>query len=102
MSRYTLHHPDPQHALICGWDGPLDTYFAQVFDHTLPEDAETICICWVGDTVGAIPTVSDLARAIRAYDARLTIPEPIREQLREDHRTSPVPTPLQRLLRSLT
>jgi hypothetical protein len=49
MSRYEFrpsHWPDHT-SLTVGWDRPLDTFFAQVMDSSIPEDDDRV-IVWLG------------------------------------------------------
>ena len=93
MSRYILPTEHTTLEVVLGWDPGLDTYFSQVFDLTAPDDADN-CLWWVGTTPHAICTVHDLQERLSTY-VGVTIPEALRTQLREDHRTSPLLTPLQ-------
>lgn len=62
MSRYEIPARNPNRICVLGWDPPLATYFAQIFDTTptlgpLPDDGPDH---WIGATEGEIPTVADL------------------------------------------
>ena len=59
MSRYSLPAQQPGLTVIVGWDNPLQTLFAQVFDPSI-EDDEAACLLWIGTAPEAIPTVAAL------------------------------------------
>ena len=62
MSRYRIPADDPpddpRSDVMVGWDDPLETYFATVFDTTTDEDAA--CVLWEGAARRALPTVAAL------------------------------------------
>jgi hypothetical protein len=99
MSRYPIDSHDPRYQVIVGWDDPMETYFAQVFD-TTQDDDDTACILWEGHALRAITTVEALYACLRPF---ATIPPAIIAQLRHD-RTHTVPrSPLQeRMLQLFT
>jgi hypothetical protein len=69
MSRYSIPAQQPGLTVIVGWDNPLTTFFAQVFDPSIEEDAAA-CLLWIGTTPEAIPTVVGHCRyatAIRGH-----------------------------------
>jgi hypothetical protein len=47
MSRYSIPAQDPRLQVVVGWDNPLVTLFAQVFDPSIAEDEEA-CLLWIG------------------------------------------------------
>src|SRR5262249_19256535 len=53
MSRYSVPAQDPDRTVIVGWDNPLMTFFAQVFDPSI-EDDEEACLLWIGTAPEAI------------------------------------------------
>jgi len=59
MSRYSLPAQQPGLTVIVGWDNPLTTFFAQVFDPSIEEDVDA-CLLWIGTAPEAIPTVAVL------------------------------------------
>ena len=96
MSRYEVEALNAeQYAVIVGWDNPLQTYFAQVWDLNLLDEVEDdeSCVAWVGAEVRSVPTVAALAQAIAAY---AELPADIAAQLGRDREASEPPTPLQR------
>jgi hypothetical protein len=76
----TVH---PQHTCVVGYDPPLGTFFAQVWDQTLPV-AEDQLIFWVGTAVEEIPTVQTLAIALSAY---AVIPPAVWQRLESEQRS---------------
>ena len=87
MSRYAIPLDDRRFEVIVGWDPPLDTFFAQVFDTTVAaEEDDAACELWIGDDLQAITTVAALQDAIQAY---ATLPPDIVVRLRHDQATTP-------------
>jgi hypothetical protein len=99
MSRYRIPPDDPRYEVIIGWDDPLETYFATVFDTTVDED-DAACVLWVGGALRALPTVAALQDCLQAY---ATIPPEVVAQLRKDHaNTRPRSALQERMLQMLT
>ena len=92
MSRYRIPAQDPGLTASVGWDNPLTTFFAQVFDPSIEEDAEA-CLLWIGTAPEAIPTVAALQAQLVGW---ATIPDDIVARLRRDQHAATPPTPLQR------
>ena len=91
MSRYSVPAQQPGLTVIVGWDNPLCTLFAQVFDPSV-EDDEAACLLWIGTAPGAIPTVAALQAQLAGWAA---IPHAILDYLiRDQHAATPL-TPLQ-------
>jgi hypothetical protein len=55
MSRYSIPAQQPGLTVIVGWDNPLQTLFAQVFDPS-SEDEEDAYLLWIGTTLQEITT----------------------------------------------
>src|SRR5215475_15361507 len=91
MSRYSLPAQQPGLTVIVGWDNPLMTFFAQVFDPSIEEDAEA-CLLWIGTAPEAIPTVAALQAQLVGW---ATIPPAILDRLLRDQQTATPPTSLQ-------
>jgi hypothetical protein len=86
--------------VIIGWDDPLETYFATVFDTTVDEDNDAACVLWEGAALRALSTVDALQASLRAY---ATIPPPVRAQLHQDRANTSLRSSLQeRMLQMLT
>jgi len=83
MSRHTLAALHPQHTCVVGYDPPLGTFFAQLWDQTLPA-AEEQLVLWVGTTLEEIPTVQALASALHEY---AVIPADVWQGLENEQRT---------------
>ena len=92
MSRYRIPAQDPGLTVIVGWDHPLVTFFAQVFDPSIEEDAEA-CLLWIGTAPEAIPTVAALQAQLVGW---ATIQADIVDRLLRDQHAATPPTPLQR------
>lgn len=96
MSRYELRGHEPHIRVVIGWDRPLETYFAQVWDER-PDaddgegegsDFEEEPLLWLGCWSGEVRTVEELARHIEPY---AKIPPEVRAALCRDVTTgSPV------------
>jgi len=91
MSRYRIPAQDPGLTVIVGWDNPLTTFFAQVFDPSIEEDADA-CLLWIGTAPEAIPTVATLQAQLVGW---ATIPPDIVDRLVRDQQAATPPTPLQ-------
>ena len=91
MSRYSVPAQDPDRTVIVGWDNPLMTFFAQVFDPSI-EDDEEACLLWIGTAPEAIPTVAALQAQLADWAA---IPPDIVDRLTRDQQTATPPTSLQ-------
>ena len=92
MSRSSIPAQQPGLTVIVGWDHPLMTFFAQVFDPSIKDDEEA-CLLWIGTTPEAIPTVAALQAQLTGW---ATIPVDIVERLTRDRHAATPPTPLQR------
>ena len=91
MSRYRIPAQDPGLTAIVGWDNPLMTFFAQVFDPSIEEDADA-CLLWIGTAPEAISTVAALQAQLTGW---ATIPPDIVDRLVRDQQAATPPTPLQ-------
>ena len=91
MSRYRIPPQRPGLTVIVGWDNPLCTLFAQVFDPSIEEDVDA-CLLWIGTAPGAIPTVAALQAQLTGW---ATIPPEIVDRLVCEQQAATPPTPLQ-------
>jgi len=96
MSRYTLVGKKLHHTIILGWDNPLETYFAQVWDERSADDDPEV---WAGTDVGEVETVESLTHILAPY---AEIPEEIVLKLEKDRGERTPPTAWQRRMRELT
>jgi hypothetical protein len=92
MSRSRIPAQDPALTVTVGWDNPLGTLFAQVFDPAIEDDDEA-CVLWIGTTPQAISTVAALQAQLTGWAA---IPPDIVNRLVRDQHAATPPTPLQR------
>ena len=92
MSRYRIPAQNPALTVIVGWDNPLVTFFAQVFDPSIEEDAEADLL-WIGTALQELPTVAALQAQLTGW---ATIPPEIVHRLTQDQHAATPPTPLQR------
>jgi hypothetical protein len=93
MSRYTFEGSRPELSIVVGWDNPLKTYFAQVWDGGGPGQGELRL--WVGAGRDKVPTAEMLAELVAPYGE---VPTDVLAQLDEDHELRTGPTTLQRPL----
>src|SRR5262249_7200752 len=66
MSRYPIPGRDPRLTVVIGWDNPLATLFAQVFDPAL-EDDEEADLLWIGTRPQEIPTIEALQAQLAGW-----------------------------------
>ncbi len=92
MSRSRIPAQDPRLTVIVGWDNPLVTFFAQVFNPSIEDDAEADLL-WIGTALWEIPTVAALQAQLADW---ATIPPAIVDRLTHDQQAATLPTPLQR------
>ena len=92
MSRSSIPAQDARFTVVVGWDNPLTTFFAQVFDPSIDDEVEAD-ILWLGTTPEAIPTVAALQAQLAGW---ATIPVDIMDRLTRDQQAATPPTPLQR------
>jgi hypothetical protein len=92
MSRYSLAAQDPRFTAVVGWDNPLATFFAQIFDPSIEDDDEAY-VLWIGTAPHAISTVAALQAQLAGW---ATIPADIVDRLTRDQQVATPPTPLQR------
>ena len=83
MSRHTIAALHPQHTCVVGYDPPLGTFFAQLWNQTLPAAEEQV-VLWVGTALEEIPTVQALATTL---DAHAVIPPDVWQRLESERRT---------------
>jgi hypothetical protein len=69
MSRYEYHPPNwpDNHSFAVGWDPALETFFAQVMDHSISRNDDCV-ILWVG---GPPPHYSDVDEMMGAVNSRI-------------------------------
>jgi hypothetical protein len=79
MSRYTIGGNTPELSIVLGWDNPLRSYFAQVWDGGSPGSGELKL--WAGAGADRISTPEALAALVAPYG---DIPATVLEQLEED------------------
>ena len=92
MSRSSIPAQDSRLTVVVGWDNPLATFFAEVFDPSI-EDEDDAYVLWIGTALQAIPTVAALQAQLASW---ATIPADIVDRLTRDQQAATPPTPLQR------
>jgi hypothetical protein len=93
MSRYTFEGNRQGLSIVVGWDNPLKTYFAQVWDGGGPGEGELRL--WVGAGRDRVPTVEALAELVAPYG---DLPAGVFARLEEDYQLRTGPMTLQRIL----
>jgi hypothetical protein len=83
MSRYSIPAQNPALTVVVGWDNPLQTLFAQVFDPSIADEEEAELL-WIGTALQA------------QLVGWATIPADIVDRLLHDQHAATPPTPLQR------
>jgi hypothetical protein len=91
MSRYSVPAQDQTLTVVVGWDNPFVTFFAQVFNPSIDEDAEA-CLLWIGTAPEGIPTVAALQAQLADW---ATIPPDIVDRLTRDQQAATPLTALQ-------
>jgi hypothetical protein len=86
MSRHEIGNE--RYAVTLGWDRPMDTFFATVFDRKDDRDCEEALI-WLGNDVGEYQEASLLLDCLRQEMrqqgiANVEIPDSIAQTLEED------------------
>lgn len=79
MSRYTFTGNRSHLRIVVGWDRPLQTYFAQVWDGGQLETGNLVL--WVGAEFEQVPTVDALAEQLAPFGS---VPVEIVVQLRDE------------------
>ncbi len=64
MTRYCIQGRKKQHEIVIGWDRPLHTYFAQVWDKN---DHSEDPILWAGVAFAELPSCQHLERLLKPY-----------------------------------
>src|SRR5262249_23023569 len=94
----TLLTPPPYASCIVGYDPPLGTFFAQVYQRRGARGRMTL-VRWVGTDLEELPTLDALVTALADV---VTIPAAIQRQLLQDQQRSGFrPTLGTRVLREL-
>lgn len=85
---------NPNYTVVVGWDSPLETFFAQVYDYSDTDDDDCDpLIEWIGTEVNEIGSVEMLADMIEPY---CYMPPGVANQLQEDYNNRTEPTELQK------
>ncbi|MBX9628259.1 MAG: hypothetical protein K2X82_30955 [Gemmataceae bacterium] len=86
MTRYEIRGREPHTAIVVGWDPPLATFFAQVWDERIESEKEEPELLWVGCFAREVPTVDDLAARVAPF---VTLTPEFRQQLARDREREP-------------
>jgi hypothetical protein len=96
MSRYEYEGKEEYYQIVIGWDNPLQTFFAQVWDGRSRSEHPLL---WLGTVPDEVSTAEALAAQVEAYGE---IPPGIMARLRDDYDRRTSPTPLQLLTRLIS
>ena len=98
MSRFRYLGKEGRWRVVVGWDNGLETFFAQIWDESLGDDAgvEEPIELWVGSLTGEVGTVEELGKIVEPYGP---LPEVIEHGLRFEFARRTPPTALQRRFR---
>ncbi len=83
MSRHIVQARDKKYEIVLGWDSPLNTYFAQVYDRSI-EDEDDQLILWEAGTPKPIHDLEQLTRIVWKY---AVVPQDILTRLYRDANT---------------
>lgn len=100
MSRHILRS-DAEYEVVVGYDDPMDTFFAQVYDVTAGDEADDdVLVVWTG---GGVREITDPLVALNAVEKYLTTRSPwvrdldqIARTLNEERESRRSPTAFQR------
>ena len=67
MSRHLIPGKQLEYTVVVGWDNPLSTFFASVFDNERDEDDPKHELLFVGCRDKEIPTVAALQAQVAPY-----------------------------------
>ena len=81
MSHHNLTPTNPTHDVVVGWDGPLDTFFAQVIDTTADEESDAREVLWIGTGFCEAPDPATIIAAVAPF---ATVPAGLLAQLARD------------------
>lgn len=98
MSRHDVPACAPDLTVVVGWDGPLQSFFAQVH-RRVPCTGQSKVVLWIGTHWEEIPDAARLATLLAPF-AEISDRQLI--QLRADQAGSSAPTPLQLMMGRLT
>ena len=105
MSRHTYKGfgKEGRWEITVGWDNPLETFFAQVWDMSADDDeavddlrgVEDSCELFVGTSRSEIETIEALVSIVEPYGE---VPDDVIDMLSDDHAKRRPPSLLQRWL----
>ena len=84
MSRITLALPPPYVSCVVGYDPPLGTFFAQVYQRRGARGRIAL-VRWIGTDFHALPTIEALVTALADV---VTLPADVQRQLVQEQQAS--------------
>lgn len=103
MSRHVISAIDPSaHSVVVGWDNPLHTFFADVYDLSVPEDSDDDdLLLSLGNRHDAIQTVEELQAQLSEYAVIPNETAVLLNEEKADGLKNHAPTPLQQQMETL-
>lgn len=92
MSRYQLSAKNPGQTVVCGYDAPLQSWFATVTEERADLDDDNV-VLWIGGRPRDCVRLDDLVSRLKPY---ADVPPELLRRLEQDRETAPPPSPLQR------
>jgi hypothetical protein len=85
VSRYTITTKEP-YEVVVGWDRPLNTYFAQVYDKSIVDEDQQLIIWEMGtpDPVHDLNQIQDIVKPYLADEHNGRIPQNVLRDLIAD------------------
>ena len=83
MSRYTIPVLDEKHEVVVGWDAPLNTFFVQVYDHSIENEDEQLVI-WEGAMPPRIHNLDFVVATVKPFTPSPHIPADVLKNLLRD------------------
>ena len=98
MSRITMVTPPPYTSCVVGYDPPLGTFFAQVYQRRGARGQRAL-VRWIGTDLQELPTIEALVTALADV---VTLPTDVQRQLVQEQQTIGFrPNPGTRVLQQL-
>lgn len=67
MSRYEFPGNDPAMSVVVGWDGPMHSYYAQVWPPGSDVDGSIPAVVSRGNTYNDLPDIKDLRAVVAPF-----------------------------------
>src|SRR3954468_16310183 len=97
MAQFTFRGKESYWRIVVGWDNPLETFFAQVWDEREDPEEDPLPTFWVGTQTAEVSTIEELESLLAPFGE---IPKEYKVVLEESESERTPPTALQKLLRN--